>query len=442
MDILLITGVVLVLLLHKHYAYVLGFLDDMFPIVGKTAKVVTRCVDVGVAVVEKAAALLEKAAALLTPTLASLWVVSIGLTLADWFTPLEMASPYLQSAAHCGIWLLAFPAARQFGWPAKWPRRLWQGSVLLAAAACLLTFVYIGFAMLYAGAVFFFPVSRWKTTYVYFQRGKTVVADQQQKIGGAKTRRVVLHPVTPLLQWVELLPYQARGVPSVPAGLGWVVVNKKAADFSFDPFTQLDLNKAREIDRQCWANRRRIDSLAIRGQLPLEARTLPAATRHGANTVGCLAGGEVWRNYLIWPKPGECRQAGAVGIVRKLQSGQAGVAFSLSAIMRVGNIYRYITLQLPELHGPGVYALTNDKHETNSPVAAHLMLTKQKTAGYSTTNEDFITTKRFPGTVTITRFDTLARVVSGTFEGSVYDVSNKVGPLIIDQGRFDVKYLE
>jgi hypothetical protein len=70
------------------------------------------------------------------------------------------------------------------------------------------------------------------------------------------------------------------------------------------------------------------------------------------------------------------------------------------------------------------------------------MLTKQTTVNYSTTKEDFITTKHFPGTVTITRFDTLARVVSGTFEGSIYDVSNKVGPLLITQGRFDVNYQE
>lgn len=97
---------------------------------------------------------------------------------------------------------------------------------------------------------------------------------------------------------------------------------------------------------------------------------------------------------------------------------------------------------MPELHGPGVYLLTNDRYETNSPVAAHLMLSSQTTVDYSTTYTDYITTKRYPATLIITRVDTVARVVSGTFEGSVYDVSNKVGPLAITQGRFDVQYHE
>lgn len=410
------------------------FLTDLFPIVGRAGTIVTGAVDT-------VAAFLDAVINVLTPILAWLWVVCLVLAVGCWVTPLEFAGLYPRTVVHCALWLFIFSAARHFGWPAAWPVRLWLTTIVVGVVSAVLALG--GLPLIFYEASFFLPLNRWQTSHVYFQRRSTLLVDQKKgNIGPNTYRRVLLRPVTPLFNWVQELPYQTGSAPPQPAGAGWVTVNRPAADFSLDPAKQRQLDAAKEREKQCWANRRQEDSLAICGQLPLEARTLPAVSRQGANTVGCLAGGEVWRNYLVLVDSGRCRQAGAIGMVRRLSTKQKSVEFSLSAIMRVGNIYRYITLRLPELHGPGRYTLSNDAHETNSPEAAHLMLTSQKTVDYSTTKNDYITTTRFPGSVSITRFDTTAHIVSGTFQGSVYDVSNQAGPVTITEGRFDVRYYE
>ncbi|SNR68948.1 hypothetical protein SAMN06269173_105139 [Hymenobacter mucosus] len=389
------------------------------------------------------AAFIDKGTAYLTFCLGWLWVLCLIFTVIEVLTPLEFTRSYVRSAVHCGLWLLLLSAASHFGWSSTWPIRLWLGSFLIVGFAIMLALVPGGLALVYQGANFFLPLKSWRTSYVYFRRGNEVLVDQKKwgwGIGDTTYRRVVLHPISPLFNKVEQWPYPTSTMPPQPDGEGWAVVNKKAADFSIDPMEQRNLDAAKELERQCWADRRRVDSLALRGQLPLQARILPAVTRQGANTVGCLAGEEVWCNYLVLAKPGECRQAGAVGVVGEKPADQKHFSFMLSAIMRVGRTYRTINLVLPEVHGLGTYKLGNDKYETTSPMAAHLTLSDTKQVEYSTTTDHYTTVRRFPSTLIITRFDTTARVISGIFRGSVCDISKNGDPIPVTQGRFDVHY--
>ena len=109
------------------------------------------------------------------------------------------------------------------------------------------------------------------------------------------------------------------------------------------------------------------------------------------------------------------------------------------------SMYRYqdvdnsqsITLYLAGVRQPGTYLLSQDINGgvISGPLPSHLLYQVSDTGG----NHSLYTGSNAHGHVIITRLDTIARVVSGTFEAKLREDG---GPdsLTITQGRFDAKF--
>lgn len=164
------------------------------------------------------------------------------------------------------------------------------------------------------------------------------------------------------------------------------------------------------------------DSLLRRGQLP--ALRLPALTRHGANSCGFKLGNRLWRDHFIdYTDETGCAAQGARGYWTRSRDLQVG------AQMHWGTVDRAFNLVIPHVTKPGTYQLapygqtrTNDessfKENTRHP-------TWYVSAGVQ---------------VRVSRFDTAARVASGTFQGHLYRSDALDTKIPLQQGRFDVKF--
>ena len=163
----------------------------------------------------------------------------------------------------------------------------------------------------------------------------------------------------------------------------------------------------------------------------LDPNGLPAATQEGKNTGGFLLDGQPWL-----PKASE------IGNNPYTVSAAYG-PFAYKAHRVSVSMFRYqnvnnsqsITLYLAGVRRPGTYQLNQeiDPIVISGPEPSH--------AYYRITSgaRDFYTGPRANGHVTITRLDTVARVVSGTFDAKLKEDGGR-DSLSITQGRFDVKF--
>lgn len=159
---------------------------------------------------------------------------------------------------------------------------------------------------------------------------------------------------------------------------------------------------------------------------------LPAATQEGKNTGGFLVNGEPWL-----PK------ASAVGNNPYTVSAAYGPLMYRAHRLEM-SMFRYqdvnnnqsLTLYLAYVRQPGTYQLNQDINTVviSKPFPSHAMYSVS-----SLGRTEFYTGSTAHGQVIITRLDTIARVVSGTFEAKLKEDG---GPdsLSITQGRFDIKF--
>ena len=150
---------------------------------------------------------------------------------------------------------------------------------------------------------------------------------------------------------------------------------------------------------------------------------LPALTTVGANTFGCLA------NDLIWQNDGNRKGPYSSTIKNEI--------FSLFYMYQkkdnsVLNIYGQMTyLNTDQQLGMIIYSKDLIKTGTFPISKAYF--------------EDFLINKKYdfidtlnPPLVKIIKLDTIGKVASGTFEGTIY-TKNKQEKMTITNGRFDVK---
>lgn len=98
--------------------------------------------------------------------------------------------------------------------------------------------------------------------------------------------------------------------------------------------------------------------------------------------------------------------------------------------------YQFLAMVFDSVAGPGLYyanTLVNTfcGTETKSFIAYNLKDEHQTTM--------FVTGPNAPGRIIITRFDTVAHIVSGTFEGELREVDSPATHRI-SKGRFDYRY--
>ncbi|TGE17845.1 DUF6252 family protein [Hymenobacter elongatus] len=142
-----------------------------------------------------------------------------------------------------------------------------------------------------------------------------------------------------------------------------------------------------------------------------EADALPKATQEGQHTFGCLVDGKAFV-----PKTAQ-----ATSITRRAPL-EAYIYRTDLLVSAMGG--GYVEFALRNAFKPGTYTLG----ETSSG----------SYGSHAVSGARYDTNLDYPGTVTLTRIDTVAKIAAGTFQFTASDYrSGKT--ITITQGRFDVR---
>ncbi|SFQ82371.1 hypothetical protein [Hymenobacter arizonensis] len=351
--------------------------------------------------------------------LAWAWLVCAVLTVLELKDVVQFATPQVGRVVRAATWLLVFPASGYFGWSRWLGGSLWAG---LAGAVAVggVTF-FMGGILLITGLVRFFGGgSAWHTTHVHTRRGGVFYV--QQATRDQAVRDVVLLPLTP---WLN--------VPLPPAWFAvqrWAPVHKAFAYFGPDSTQQAREDQRADRFRYCTRQNARFDSLDRQGLLP--PQVLPAATQQGAGTFGCRLGPRVWSVPLRpAPEPIDCSTTWS--------GAWTGRDDSTHFYLNATRIYEHLQLVLPYPlpRAPGTY-----------PATLYVMWPWQSRGPQHPTWRSAPRSVR----VTLTRLDTVAHVIAGTFTGTLYWLApdeEKPGQPVpyrrrhrvpVRQGRFDLRY--
>ncbi|RAK63887.1 DUF5025 domain-containing protein [Hymenobacter edaphi] len=170
-----------------------------------------------------------------------------------------------------------------------------------------------------------------------------------------------------------------------------------------------------------------------RNREPAPAFQLPAATQTGANTMGFVVDDRVWQNHGRRCTMYGCHDNQLRGYVETEYNGAQ--EFVLTAGLNAKDIDEGFSLSIDSLRGPGVYdAELFPNSTTNSRLRNSLYF------GNTKQNQSYWSRPQSSSRIVVTRLDTVARIISGTFEGRLYNLNDPAASVVIRDGRFDVKY--
>jgi hypothetical protein len=150
---------------------------------------------------------------------------------------------------------------------------------------------------------------------------------------------------------------------------------------------------------------------------------LPEPTQSGAKTFGCKINGKSWIPNGIPGIP-------TIDPVNGGYDAMPRYAVNIRTYKKRGGSDETITIYLNNVTQPGSYSLNYDTGYYPQALIAENHATYTSPEGY------FGTTAKIGGTVSISRADTVAKIISGTF---YFNAVNKEGKQVkITSGRFDV----
>ena len=157
-----------------------------------------------------------------------------------------------------------------------------------------------------------------------------------------------------------------------------------------------------------------------------EVTELPPDTQTGANTFGAKVNGQLWAPQGFGSLP-------ANDILEaRLQFGNT-VYINARNFSSSPNETEF-EIFLTNITGPGTYQLnTTVGHPSSS--ANYGYYVKRNI----TPQNEWMTSATSTGTVTITRFDIVNFIISGTFQFNALNLYNTPEPMTVTEGRFDVK---
>ncbi|GAB3727303.1 hypothetical protein GCM10027594_09260 [Hymenobacter agri] len=159
------------------------------------------------------------------------------------------------------------------------------------------------------------------------------------------------------------------------------------------------------------------------------AFTLPPITQTGANTIGFIVNGQVWRNYgwLPYTAAESDNLRGSY-----VPYGQ----FTLNAGLIDRNRYESFYLNLDSLINTGTYSVNINAKQGTIRRAERILIFSDESGkmyyGYSPKGTKI--------TVVITKLDTSRHIIAGTFEGTLAQMADSSKRVRITDGRFDIKY--
>ncbi|MGZ3950363.1 MAG: DUF6252 family protein [Flavisolibacter sp.] len=156
--------------------------------------------------------------------------------------------------------------------------------------------------------------------------------------------------------------------------------------------------------------------------------TLPVATQTGANTFGLKLNGQFWVPQSF------------AGINAPILNAQLSGSNLNDLIITAQNFASEPTesqfnLYVKDISGPGIYQLNQTTNIYPGASSSYAYYVKRK---INPINE-WMTTAKHTGTVTITKWDKTNGIVSGTFEFSGGSLDGSADTITVTEGRFDVK---
>ena len=163
---------------------------------------------------------------------------------------------------------------------------------------------------------------------------------------------------------------------------------------------------------------------------------MPAATQTGANTAGCVVDGLPWVASSNIPKIGPGNIPAVMASWNNFSVGRPNhlsLRF-LKAIADEAQVHDQtrINLELPGITRPGTFVLDQT---AVYPYPAYARFTFSK----PNPDQELLTGPGSPGRVVVTRFDTLSRVASGTFEFTAREGAGGT-TVRVAEGRFDCTF--
>lgn len=157
-----------------------------------------------------------------------------------------------------------------------------------------------------------------------------------------------------------------------------------------------------------------------------EVTELAPETQTGANTFGAKINGEFWAPQGFGPFPANDILEARLMPDKDLYINARNFASSPNE--------SEFQIFLKNVTTTGTYLL-NTTVTFPSSSANYVYFVKRNL----TPKNEWLTSASHTGAVTITRIDTMALIVSGTFQFSALNISNTPEPITITEGRFDIK---
>ncbi len=169
-----------------------------------------------------------------------------------------------------------------------------------------------------------------------------------------------------------------------------------------------------------------VSALIILASCTKDVTELPPATQTGANTFGAIVDGKLWAP----------QDFGVINIGTKLEARRINDDILINA----RNFSSSPTETEFEIFikggiATGTYLFnTNVSYPSNN--ASYGYYVKRKVSPLN----EWITSSMQTGSVTLTRVDLVNHIVSGTFQFNAISLYNDPNPLVVTDGRFDIKW--
>jgi hypothetical protein len=168
-------------------------------------------------------------------------------------------------------------------------------------------------------------------------------------------------------------------------------------------------------------------AVAVLSSCKKDIDELPPATETGANTFGAKVDGELWVPQKF-------------GIAQTAPILEARYGGNNSVFINARNFSSSPTetefeIHIKDITGPGTYALNQTTNKYPYENASYGYYIKRKFMPLN----DWITSNQFTGSVIVSKFDNVNKIISGTFSFTAGSTDNTTGPLVVTDGRFDVK---
>jgi hypothetical protein len=157
-----------------------------------------------------------------------------------------------------------------------------------------------------------------------------------------------------------------------------------------------------------------------------DIKELPAPNETGTNTFGAKVNGEMWIPQKFGP----------INASNLLETRLLGNNLFITAQNFASSPNESeFDIRVIGVTGTGVYPLNSNVSHPSSSYSYAYYVKRRLTPLY-----EWITSSVNTGSVSISRFDTAARIVSGTFSFSGGEITNAAPVLNVTEGRFDLKY--